>query len=152
MEFSTHCIGAPRGAPSGLHPPDATPQGLTAYWYRRQRFPRIPSPRFEAHSCDTLLQPLPQGLEDVASELRPFIQGAHAGVRPRPLAWHGEVPTADQPHIRDRMMGSATRGAVPTAARGPVGPATRSCAPLVLWRGVLPRAPLPSGVIGRAMI
>ena len=27
-----------------------------------------------------------------------------------------------------------------------------SCAQLALWRGVLPRAPLPSRAIGRAMV
>jgi Haloacid dehalogenase-like hydrolase len=34
---------------SGVHPPDATPQRLTAYWYRQWGFPPIPSPRFVAH-------------------------------------------------------------------------------------------------------
>ena len=32
----------------GLHPPDATAQRLTAYWYRQRSFPLIPSPRFVA--------------------------------------------------------------------------------------------------------
>jgi hypothetical protein len=57
-----HSVSAPRGAraspvpfrasyfTSGLHPPDATPQRLTAYWYRQWRFPLIPSPRFVAHA------------------------------------------------------------------------------------------------------
>src|SRR5215204_4688902 len=51
--------GLPRAAPvpfrgssfiSGLHPPDATPQRLTAYLYRRWDFPSIPSLRFVAHA------------------------------------------------------------------------------------------------------
>jgi hypothetical protein len=33
----------------GLHPPGATAQRLTAYWYRQWDFPSIPSPRFVAH-------------------------------------------------------------------------------------------------------
>jgi hypothetical protein len=32
-----------------VQPLDATPQRLTAYWYRQWRFPLIPSPRFVAH-------------------------------------------------------------------------------------------------------
>jgi hypothetical protein len=39
---------------SGLHPPDATPQGLTACWYRQWDFPSIPSPRFVAHHTVSL--------------------------------------------------------------------------------------------------
>jgi hypothetical protein len=34
---------------SGLHPPDATPQGLNACLYRRRGFPPITSLRFVAH-------------------------------------------------------------------------------------------------------
>src|SRR5919108_4891152 len=49
MEFSTQYIGARRGAPPGVHPRDATPQGLAACLDKRRRFPRIPSPRFVAH-------------------------------------------------------------------------------------------------------
>jgi hypothetical protein len=49
MEFSTHCIGALRGAPASLHPLAATPQGLIACLYRRRGFPPITSLRFVAH-------------------------------------------------------------------------------------------------------
>jgi hypothetical protein len=45
----------------------------------------------------------------MAPELRPFIQEAHAVVRQRHLARHGQVPAADQPHIRDGMMWGAKR-------------------------------------------
>jgi hypothetical protein len=44
---------------SGLHPPDATAQRLTAYWYRQRSFPLIPSPRFVAHFHDSLLSVSP---------------------------------------------------------------------------------------------
>jgi hypothetical protein len=37
----------------GVHPPGATAQRLTAYWYRQQGFPPIPSPRFVAHCACT---------------------------------------------------------------------------------------------------
>jgi hypothetical protein len=40
----------------GLHPPSATPQGLTSYWYRGWDFPSIPSPRFVAHKAEFLMQ------------------------------------------------------------------------------------------------
>jgi hypothetical protein len=39
----------------GLHPPSATPQGLTVFWYRRWTFPVIPSPRLVAHFIVVLL-------------------------------------------------------------------------------------------------
>jgi hypothetical protein len=39
----------------GEHPPGATAQRLTAYWYRQWRFPLIPSPRFVAHAIVSLL-------------------------------------------------------------------------------------------------
>jgi hypothetical protein len=59
--------------------------------------------------CEAIIKRLAQDLEDMAAELRPFIPEAPALVRPRHLAWHGEVPTADQPHIRDGMVRGATR-------------------------------------------
>ena len=37
---------------SGLHPPDATPQGLMVYLYRPRGFPPITPLRFVAHSDD----------------------------------------------------------------------------------------------------
>jgi hypothetical protein len=59
MEFSTHSICALRGAPSGLHPPDATPQRLTAYLYRRWgriRAERVTFARFPTLSSEPGLQ------------------------------------------------------------------------------------------------
>ena len=47
---------------------------------------------------DTILKRLPQALEDLEA-LGASIQEAHAVVRPRHLARHGDVPTADLPHI-----------------------------------------------------
>ncbi len=46
---------------SGLHPPDATPQRLTAYLYRRWDFSSIPSTRLVAHRHPCLLSILPRG-------------------------------------------------------------------------------------------
>ena len=61
------------------------------------------------YSCETLLQGLAQHLEHVATELRPFIQQEHPMVRPRHLARHRHVAPADQPCIRDGVVGGATR-------------------------------------------
>ena len=58
---------------------------------------------------ETLLQRLAPDLEDMAPELWPCIQEEHAVVRQRHLARPGEVPAAEQPHVRDRLMGGATR-------------------------------------------
>jgi hypothetical protein len=58
---------------------------------------------------DTLFERLPQDLEDMAAELGPFIQAAHAVVRPRHLARHRHVAPADQPHIGDGVMGGTKR-------------------------------------------
>jgi hypothetical protein len=74
------------------------------------------------YSCDTLLKGLAQDLQDMAAAFGPCIQEEDAVVRPRHLAWHGEVPTADQPHIRDRLRrrakgaGGDSRPARPGAA------------------------------------
>jgi hypothetical protein len=43
------------------------------------------------------------------SELGEFIQKEHVVVGPRHLTRHGDVPAADQPNIRDRLMRGATR-------------------------------------------
>jgi hypothetical protein len=61
------------------------------------------------YSCNTLLEGLTQDLQDVASELRQFIQPEHAVVRPRPLARQWHLAATDQPHIGNRVMGGATR-------------------------------------------
>jgi hypothetical protein len=58
---------------------------------------------------DTLLERLAQDLEDMAAELGPFIHEKHAMVRSRHVARHRHVAPADQPRIRDGMMGRATR-------------------------------------------
>ena len=51
------------------------------------------------YSCETLLERLAQDLQDVAAELRPFIQKEHAVVRQRHLARHGQVAATDLPRI-----------------------------------------------------
>jgi hypothetical protein len=85
------------------------------------------------YSRDTLLQRLAQDLDNMAPDLRPFIQEENVVVRPRDLARHGEVPAAGQPHVRDRMMGARNGRVVTTVVRAPVRPATR-------WMRVVSRA------------
>jgi hypothetical protein len=58
---------------------------------------------------DTRLDRLAQDLQDMAAALRPCIQAGYAVGRPRHLARHGDVPAADQPHLRDRLRRRATR-------------------------------------------
>ena len=58
---------------------------------------------------DTLLKGLAQDLEDVAAELRPFTQAAHAVVRPRHLARRRHRTAADQPHAGDGVRRGAAR-------------------------------------------
>ena len=53
------------------------------------------------YSYETLLERLPQDLQDMAAELGQFIQEEHAVVRQRDLARHRHVAATDQPHIRD---------------------------------------------------
>jgi hypothetical protein len=73
-------------------------------------------------ACDGLLEGLAQHPQDVAAEVREFIQQEHLMVRPRPFARPRHLAPTDQPHIRDRAMGVATRargddgGAIPGAA------------------------------------
>jgi hypothetical protein len=45
----------------------------------------------------------------MAAELGPFIQEEHAVVGERHLAGHRDVAAADQPRIRDSMVGGAKR-------------------------------------------
>jgi hypothetical protein len=54
---------------------------------------------------ETILERLAQDLEDMAAELGQFIQEAHAIVGQRHVARHRPVPAADQPHIRNSMVG-----------------------------------------------
>jgi hypothetical protein len=58
---------------------------------------------------DTLLERLPQDLQDMATELGEFIQEEHAMVGPRPLARHRHVTPTDQSRIRDGMVGRSKR-------------------------------------------
>ena len=58
---------------------------------------------------DTLLQRLPQNLQDVAAELGPFIQEEHAMVGQRHFARHRHVAPADQTRIREGVVWGATR-------------------------------------------
>jgi hypothetical protein len=58
---------------------------------------------------DTLLERLPQDIEDVAAALGPFILEEYTVVGQRHVARHRHVAAADQPHIGDGVMGGATR-------------------------------------------
>jgi hypothetical protein len=44
----------------------------------------------------------------MAAALRQLIQNEHAMVRPRYVAGHGHLAPADQPHIRDGVIGGDT--------------------------------------------
>jgi hypothetical protein len=57
--------------------------------------------------CDALLEGLAQDLEDVAAELRPFIQKEDAVVGERHFARHRHLSPTDQPRIRDGVVGGA---------------------------------------------
>jgi hypothetical protein len=46
---------------------------------------------------------------NAAVALGPFIQKEHAVMGQRHLAWHRHVAATDQPHIRDGVVGGATR-------------------------------------------
>jgi hypothetical protein len=73
-----------------------------------------------------------QDLQDVASELRQFIQKEKAIVGQRDLARHRHLALTDQPHIRDGVVGARHGSVVMKAGRSPVRPATR-------WRRVVSR-------------
>jgi hypothetical protein len=61
----------------------------------------------------------------MASGLRPFIQKAHAVVRPRHVARHRHLAAADQPQLREGVMGGAkgARGDQGGAGAGEAGDA-----------------------------
>ena len=61
------------------------------------------------YADDAVRERLPQDLEDMAAALGPCIQEAHAVVRPRHLARHGDVSAGNQPYIRDGMMQGVTQ-------------------------------------------
>jgi hypothetical protein len=56
---------------------------------------------------ETILERLPQDLQDMAAELGPCIQEEHTMVGQRHLARHGHVAPTDQSRIRDGMVGGA---------------------------------------------
>jgi hypothetical protein len=61
------------------------------------------------YSYKTFLERLSQDLEDMAAALGEFIQEVHAVVGQRHVAWYRHVAPADQPRIRDGVMGHAKR-------------------------------------------
>jgi hypothetical protein len=100
---------------------------------------------------DTILKRLAQDLEDVAAALRQFIQEEHAVVCQRHVARPRHLSAADQPHIREGVMGARKGRVVTNAVRSPVRPAMR-------WRqvGLMASAPdFPAMLIpavGRALL
>src|SRR5262245_27793081 len=74
---------------------------------------------------ETLLERLPQDLQDMAAALGQFIQAAHAVVGQRHLARQRHLAAADEPHIRDGVVGARHGRVVTHAVRSPVRPATR---------------------------
>jgi hypothetical protein len=61
------------------------------------------------YSCDTVLERLAPDRQNMAAELGPCIQEAHAIVGQRHLAGQRDVAAADQPRSRDGLVGRATR-------------------------------------------
>jgi hypothetical protein len=61
------------------------------------------------YACDTLLERLAQDFKDMAAKLWLFIQQEHAMVGPRHVTRHRHLADADQPCIRDGVVGRATR-------------------------------------------
>jgi hypothetical protein len=78
----------------------------------------------KGYGRDILLKGLTQNLQPVAAR-RPCIQNEDAMVRPRHLAWQRYLAAADQPRIRDGVMGARHGRVVTTVVRAPVRPATR---------------------------
>jgi hypothetical protein len=58
---------------------------------------------------NTLLQRLAQDLEHMTAAPREFIQKEHAMVGQRHLRRHGQLTAADQPRIREGVVGRAKR-------------------------------------------
>jgi hypothetical protein len=74
---------------------------------------------------DTLLKRLAQDLKDMAAELGQFIQEEHAIVGQRHFSWHRHVASADQPRLRDGVVGTRHGRVVTHAVRSPVRSETR---------------------------
>jgi hypothetical protein len=76
---------------------------------------------------------LAQDLQDVAAELRQFIPKEPAGVLQRHLARQRHLAPADQPAIREGLIGARHGRVVTKVVRSPVRPAT-------LWMRVVSMA------------
>jgi hypothetical protein len=85
------------------------------------------------YSYDTLLEGLAQHLQDVAPELRPFVQEKHPVVRQRHLAGHRHLAPPISPTAEIVWCGARQGRVVTHAVRSPVRPATR-------WMRVVSRA------------
>jgi hypothetical protein len=73
---------------------------------------------------EVILKRLAQDLQDMAAALGPCIQEEHAMVGQRHVARHRHMAPADQPRIRDGIVGRAKQGVVTHAVRLPGRPAT----------------------------
>jgi hypothetical protein len=61
------------------------------------------------YSCETILEWLAQDLQDMAAKLGPCIQEAHTMVGQRHVTRPRHVAPADQPRLREGVVGRATR-------------------------------------------
>jgi hypothetical protein len=89
----------------------AMPDSLTAITRRAKSATALKfSTCGRLYVCDTLLEGLAQHLQDVAAELRPFIEEEHPMVRQRHFSRQRHLAATDQADIGDRVMGG-TKGA-----------------------------------------
>jgi hypothetical protein len=101
------------------------PQGMRTCrrFSRAMRVARSRTPA-KVYSCETLLlERLAQDLQDMAVALWPCIQEAHAMVGQRHVTRHRHLAPADQPRIREGMVGRVTRAGhdQPHAVAGEAG-------------------------------
>jgi hypothetical protein len=86
-----------------LEPPEVVSRVANAIRTWRSKTPA------RLYPYDTLLERLPQDLQDMAAALGPFIHEEHAVVGQRHRARPRHAAPADPPHIGDGVMGGATR-------------------------------------------
>jgi hypothetical protein len=113
------------------------------------------SPPYTARFSERSFKSLPHALEHFATDVRP--RANHYGVYQwrvilkRDVARHKHLAAADQPHLRDGMMGTRKGRVVTKAVRAPARPATRG-------RRVVSRASAPGfpamllPAVGRALL
>jgi hypothetical protein len=86
------------------------------------------------HSCAAIIARLPQDFEDMAAALGEFVQEEHTVVGQPHFTRPRHAAPADQPYVRDGVVGARNGRVVTNAARSPVRLATR-------WMRVVSMAP-----------